>query len=147
MNAVLLDARRRRLAPRAAGASALVRARRALSARRALLFVAAQAGFVDGPRVMANMAIDSWLPHRFAALSERLSMQNGVLLMGGTSIAALLYTHGDVDEARRHVLDQRVSDVLAVEPRDGRFWIKHRKEHAGLVRATCRCTSSASRSA
>ena len=49
----------------------------------ALLFVAAQAGFLDGPRVMANMAIDSWLPHRFAALSERLTMHNGILLMGG----------------------------------------------------------------
>jgi hypothetical protein len=61
-----------------------------------LLFVAAQAGFIDGPRVMANMATDSWAPHRFAALSSRLTMQNGVLLMGGTSLAALLYTRGDV---------------------------------------------------
>jgi len=61
-----------------------------------LLFVAAQAGFIDGPRVMANMATDSWAPHRFAALSSRLTMQNGVLLMGGTSLAALLYTKGDV---------------------------------------------------
>ena len=49
----------------------------------ALLVVGAQAGFVDGPRVMANMATDSWLPRRFSALSERLTMQNGVLLMGG----------------------------------------------------------------
>ena len=47
-----------------------------------LLFVAAQAGFIDGPRVMANMAVDSYLPHRFAALSEQLTMHNGVLLMG-----------------------------------------------------------------
>src|SRR5215475_8849438 len=62
----------------------------------ALLFVAAQAGFVDGPRVMANMAVDSWLPHRFSALSERLSMRNGVLLMGAAAFAALVYTHGDV---------------------------------------------------
>ena len=68
----------------------------ALISEAGLLFIAAQAGFLDGPRVMANMAVDSWLPHRFAALSERLSMQNGVLLMGGTSIAALFYTHGDV---------------------------------------------------
>src|SRR5207244_2203816 len=61
-----------------------------------LLFIAAQAGFVDGPRVMANMAVDSWLPRRFAALSDRLSMQNGVMIMGGASIAALLYTHGNI---------------------------------------------------
>src|SRR2546428_5124007 len=62
-----------------------------------LLFVAAQAGFIDGPRVMANMAHDSWLPHRFSALSDRLTMQNGVLLMGGAGLAMLLYTRGRVD--------------------------------------------------
>jgi amino acid transporter len=61
-----------------------------------LLFVAAQAGFIDGPRVMANMAVDSFLPHRFAALSERLTMQNGVLLMGGSALAMLFYTKGDI---------------------------------------------------
>jgi amino acid transporter len=62
----------------------------------ALLFVGAQAGFIDGPRVMSNMAIDSWLPHRFASLSERLTMHNGVLLMGSASILLLLYTHGSI---------------------------------------------------
>ena len=62
----------------------------------ALLVVAGQAGFIDGPRVLANMAIDSWVPHRFSALSERLTAQNGVLVMAVVSIAALLYTHGDV---------------------------------------------------
>ena len=35
-------------------------------------------------------------PHRFAALSERLTTQNGILLMGGAALAALLYTRGDV---------------------------------------------------
>jgi amino acid transporter len=62
----------------------------------ALLLVAAQTGFVDGPRVMANMAVDSWFPHRFAALSERLTMRNGVVLMGVASILLLLYTGGSV---------------------------------------------------
>ncbi|WP_243373391.1 APC family permease [Geotalea sp. SG265] len=62
----------------------------------ALLLVAAQAGFVDGPRVMSNMAIDSWFPHRFAALSERLTMRNGILLMGTAAIALLFYTGGSV---------------------------------------------------
>jgi len=61
-----------------------------------LLFVAAQAGFIDGPRVMANMAVDSYFPHRFAALSEQLSMQNGVLLMGGAALAMLFYTRGNI---------------------------------------------------
>jgi amino acid transporter len=67
-----------------------------LIAEAALLFVAAQAGFIDGPRVMANMAGDSWFPHRFSQLSSRLTMQNGVLLMGGASLVALYYTHGDI---------------------------------------------------
>lgn len=61
-----------------------------------LLFVAAQAGFIDGPRVMANMAVDSYFPHRFAALSEQLSMQNGVLLMGTAALAMLFYTSGNI---------------------------------------------------
>jgi K+ transporter len=64
----------------------------------ALLFVAAQAGFLDGPRVMSNMAIDSWLPHRFASLSDRLVTQSGVLLMGGASLATLVFTGGHLDQ-------------------------------------------------
>jgi amino acid transporter len=70
----------------------------ALLSEGALLFVAAQAGFVDGPRVMANMAVDSWLPHRFSALSERLTIRNGIVLMGLGALAALLYTLGDVSK-------------------------------------------------
>ncbi|HEU4928853.1 MAG TPA: APC family permease [Candidatus Krumholzibacteria bacterium] len=62
----------------------------------ALLVVAAQAGFVGGPRVLANMAVDSWMPHRFAALSDRLVTGNGVILMCIASLAALVYTRGDV---------------------------------------------------
>ncbi len=68
----------------------------ALFSEATLLVVAAQAGFIDGPRVLANMAVDSWVPHRFAALSERLTTQNGILLMGGAALAALLYTKGAV---------------------------------------------------
>ena len=62
----------------------------------ALLLVAAQAGFIDGPRVMANMAIDSWLPRRFSSLSERLTMKNGIALMGGSALLLLFYTHGSI---------------------------------------------------
>ncbi len=62
----------------------------------ALLMVAAQTGFIDGPRVMANMAVDSWFPRRFAALSEQLTMQNGVFVMGVAALVLLLYTHGSV---------------------------------------------------
>jgi hypothetical protein len=61
-----------------------------------LLVVAAQAGFLDGPRVLATMAVDSWVPHRFASLSERLTTRNGILVMGAAGTLALLYTGGDV---------------------------------------------------
>jgi amino acid transporter len=67
-----------------------------LAAEAALLFVAAQAGFIDGPRVMSSMAMDSWLPHRFAQLSSRLTISNGVLLMGGAALATLVYTRGNL---------------------------------------------------
>jgi hypothetical protein len=62
----------------------------------ALLCVAAQTGFIDGPRVMANMAIDSWLPRSFALLSERLTMTNGILLMGGSALLIIVFTHGSI---------------------------------------------------
>jgi amino acid transporter len=62
----------------------------------ALLLVAVQTGFVDGPRVMANMAVDSWFPHRFASLSVRLTMRNGIVLMGVSAILLLIYTRGSV---------------------------------------------------
>jgi amino acid transporter len=62
----------------------------------ALLVVAAQAGFIDGPRVLSNMAVDRWVPNQFASLSERLTTRNGIILMGVSGLAALLYTRGDV---------------------------------------------------
>ena len=65
-------------------------------AEGALLIVAAQTGFVDGPRVMANMAVDQWLPRRFTNLSERLVMKDGVLLMGLFAMGMLFYTHASV---------------------------------------------------
>ncbi len=67
-----------------------------LVAEAALLFVAAQAGFLDGPRVLSNMALDSWMPHRFSQLSDRLVTKNGIYLMGFAAAAALLYTRGNI---------------------------------------------------
>ncbi|MBL9122507.1 MAG: APC family permease [Planctomycetaceae bacterium] len=61
-----------------------------------LLIVAAQAGFIDGPRVLANLARDSWVPHWFSNLSERLATQNGILLMGFAALGALWTTGGNV---------------------------------------------------
>ena len=62
----------------------------------ALLFVAAQTGFVAGPRTLASMAVDNWVPKRFAHLSERLVTQNGVVSMGIAAAIVLLYTSGSV---------------------------------------------------
>lgn len=67
-----------------------------LIAEAALLFLAAQTGFIDGPRVLANMALDSWVPRHFAQLSDRLVTKNGIFLMGIAAIATLLYTRGNV---------------------------------------------------
>jgi amino acid transporter len=61
-----------------------------------LLLVAANTGFLGGPAVLANMAVDSWMPHQFRNLSSRLVTQNGVILMGGAAAAVLLITGGRV---------------------------------------------------
>jgi amino acid transporter len=63
----------------------------------ALLFVAAQTGFLDGPRTLSAMAVDEWVPKRFKNLSERLVTQNGIITMGLAAIAVLAYTHGAVE--------------------------------------------------
>ena len=62
----------------------------------ALLFVAAQTGFLGGPRVLVFMALDRWVPSRFANLSERLVTSNGVFLMAFAAAATLLATNGNV---------------------------------------------------
>ena len=67
-----------------------------LISEAALLFVAAQTGFLDGPRVMANMASDNWLPRRFMLLSDRLVSQNGILIMGGAGFLFLYFSKGQV---------------------------------------------------
>ena len=67
-----------------------------LASEGALLFVAAQTGFLAGPATLAAMAVDEWLPKRFAHLSERLVTQNGIITMGLAAIATLVYTGGAV---------------------------------------------------
>ncbi len=62
-----------------------------------LLFVAAQGGFLAGPRVLSNMAIDKWMPSRFTFLSDRLVTQYGILVMGGAALVTLIITRGSVD--------------------------------------------------
>ena len=93
----------------------------------ALLLVGAQTGFVDGPRVMANMAVDYWFPHRFASLSDRFTIQNGVLLMGGAAALLLIYSQGRISTL---VVMYSINVFLTFSLSEfgmSRFFVRHRK--------------------
>jgi amino acid transporter len=100
-----------------------------LIAEAALLFVAAQTGFIDGPRVMANMANDRWLPHRFSALSDRLTMHYGIILIGCASIATLFYTGGNIDALVTMYSINVFITFSLTEIGMVRFWITERRTH------------------
>lgn len=68
----------------------------ALISEGMLLFVAAQTGFLDGPRVLANMAADRWFPTGFSSLSDRLVIKKGILIMGGLAILLMVFTRASV---------------------------------------------------
>jgi K+ transporter len=93
LNAVLFDRLLTDLWP---GQAASVTLAVVLISEAALLFVAAQTGFIDGPQVLSNMAIDSYVPRRFAHLSERLVRKYGVYFMGGMAFLMLYITGGSV---------------------------------------------------
>jgi len=61
-----------------------------------LLFVGANTGFLAGPSVLANMAVDGWVPNRFRHLSSRLVVQNGLILFGISALTLLLWHKGRV---------------------------------------------------
>ena len=61
-----------------------------------LLFVAANTGFLAGPSVLANMAIDHWMPKCFRQLSSRLVIQNGLILFGISALMILMWCRGKV---------------------------------------------------
>lgn len=67
-----------------------------LALEAGLLFVGANTGFLAGPTVLANMAIDNWMPSRFRHLSSRLVTQNGVVLFGLAALIVLLWSDGSV---------------------------------------------------
>lgn len=99
-----------------------------------LLFVAAQTGFLDGPRILANMATDSWVPRRFAQLSDRLVTNNGIWLMGIAALATLFYTRGSVG---RLVVMYAINVFLTFSLTllgMSRHWIAERKRSAAWKR-------------
>lgn len=67
-----------------------------LTSEAALLFVAANTGFLGGPAVLSNMAADSWVPRHFRELSNRLVTDNGVMLMGIAALGVLIWSQGSV---------------------------------------------------
>jgi hypothetical protein len=97
--------------------------------------VAAQTGFIGGPRVLSSMALDSWAPHRFAALSERLSSQNGTVLMGAAALATLVYTRGEVHQlVVMYSINVFITFTLAIfgmlrravrHRREEKHWLRH----------------------
>lgn len=98
-----------------------------LFSEAALLIVAAQAGFLDGPRVLANMAVDSWVPHSFSRLSDRLVTQNGIYLMGAAAMATLIYTKGNITTL---VVMYSINVFLTFSLTElgmSRYWITHRE--------------------
>ena len=92
LNAVLFERMTASWNPTAGHAFVLV----ILLSEASILFIAAQTGFLDGPRVLANMALDRWFPTRFGMLSDRFVAQNGILLMGVAALVMMLLTQGVV---------------------------------------------------
>jgi amino acid transporter len=106
----------------------------ALASEGALLFVAAQTGFIDGPRVMSNMAVDSWLPRRFASLSDRLTTKDGVVLLGVAAISLLLFTHGNVDAlVTMYAINVFITFSLS-QLGMCRFWLRERSRDSKWAR-------------
>lgn len=102
----------------------------ALGSEALILVAAAQAGFMGGPRVLANMALDKWFPTRFSLLSDRLVTQNGIFIMGAAAVATLVLTKGSVKYLV--VLYSITVFVTFVLSQWGmvRYWLKSRNELA-----------------
>ncbi len=67
-----------------------------LLSEAALLFAAAQTGFLSAPRVLSYMSMDRWFPQQFSLLSERFVIKNGILLTGAAALVLLVLTRGSV---------------------------------------------------
>lgn len=61
-----------------------------------ILMLGANTGFLGGPAVLANMAIDKWVPTQFGNLSSRLVKQNGIIAMAIIALLIMLATDGHV---------------------------------------------------
>ena len=94
------------------------------------LMLGANTGFLGGPAVLANMAVDKWVPGQFANLSSRMVKQNGIIAMAIVAIFIMLITRGHV--AFLVVLYSTTVFLTFSLSLFGlvRYWIKSRREHA-----------------
>src|SRR5579862_634916 len=106
-----------------------------------LLICAAQAGFIDGPRVLASMAVDSWMPRRFSRLSDRLVVSNGIFLIGIGGLVAILVTRGDVDLLVIIYSFSVFVTFLLSQAGMVKYWFTH-PESKGLLRGSVSVTAA-----
>lgn len=68
-----------------------------LFSEAALLIVAAQTGFVDGPRILGALAADRFLPRRLTRLNGRLAPAPGILVIAVIALAATMIARGALE--------------------------------------------------
>ncbi len=62
-----------------------------------ILFLAANTAYADFPRLSSILARDRFLPHQFLFRGDRLAFTNGILVLGGASIALLIVFDASVN--------------------------------------------------
>ena len=105
-----------------------------LASEAGLLLFAAQTGYIGGPRVMANMALDGWVPRRFSSLSDSLTSHYGVLMVGAAAIGSLLYTRGSVDVlVTMYSINVFVTFSLSQLGMTRFSWLRRRRKNQGVT--------------
>ena len=105
-----------------------------LGSEAGLLLFAAQTGYIGGPRVMANMALDGWVPRRFSSLSDRLTSHYGVLMVGAAAIGSLLYTGGSVDMlVTMYAINVFVTFSLSQLGMTRFSWVRRKRKGQGIT--------------
>ncbi|MFC1522616.1 APC family permease [Elusimicrobiota bacterium] len=105
-----------------------------MASEGAILLVAAQTGFLGGPRILANMALDSWVPKRFTDLSERLVIQDAVIFMSTMAIAAIIYSKGSV---KTLIIMYSINVFLTFSLSQigmCRYWLKNKEKYEDWVK-------------
>ncbi|MPQ67871.1 MULTISPECIES: APC family permease [Pseudomonas] len=105
-----------------------------LALEGAIVFVAANSILIFAPSLLGRMAADSWLPHRFCNLSNRLVKQNGVVFVGACALLILLLSRGSLGLL---VVLYSINVFLSLALAKAglcRHWWQHRREGPWLGR-------------